>query len=81
MQGSAADIVKRAMIAVDRWIEEERPPVRMIMQVHDELVFEVETGAVDEAAGRIRACMESAAGLRVPLAVDLGVGGSWDEAH
>ena len=53
----------------------------MIMQVHDELVFEVAEGAVDEARRRIRALMESAAELAVPLLVEVGVGGDWDEAH
>ncbi|MGA7982551.1 MAG: DNA polymerase I [Chromatiaceae bacterium] len=81
MQGTAADIIKRAMIVVDGWIESERPPVRMIMQVHDELVFEVAENAVEDAAGRIRAAMESAAELTVPLAVDVGVGDNWEEAH
>ena len=81
MQGSAADIIKRAMIAVDRWIEDEEPPVRMIMQVHDELVFEVSEDARETAAGRIRAVMESAADLAVPLVVDVGIGDNWDQAH
>ena len=81
MQGSAADIIKRAMIAVDRWIEDEEPPVRMIMQVHDELVFEVSEDALETAAGRIRAEMESAADLAVPLVVDVGIGDNWDQAH
>ena len=81
MQGSAADIIKRAMIAADAWIQAERPPVRMIMQVHDELVFEVEEGAVDEVKPRIRAAMESAAELAVPLLVEIGVGDNWEEAH
>jgi DNA polymerase-1 len=81
MQGTAADIIKRAMIAVDAWIQHERPPVRMIMQVHDELVLEVAAEAVDEASDRVRAAMASAAELAVPLVVDLGVGANWDEAH
>jgi DNA polymerase-1 len=81
MQGTAADIIKRAMIAVDGWIERERPPVHMIMQVHDELVFEIAEDAVADAAGPIRAAMESTAELKVPLAVDVGVGDNWDEAH
>jgi len=81
MQGSAADIIKRAMISADAWIQAERPPVRMIMQVHDELVFEVEEGAVAEAKPRIRAAMESAAQLAVPLLVEIGVGDNWEEAH
>ncbi len=81
MQGTAADIIKRAMIAVDAWIESEGPPVRMIMQVHDELVFEVAEEAAEDAAGRIRSAMESAAELRVPLVVEAGVGDNWEEAH
>lgn len=81
MQGTAADIIKRAMLAVDAWMEQERPQVRMIMQVHDELVFEVRKGSVREAEKRIRRLMESAAELAVPLVVDVGVGDNWDQAH
>ncbi|MFZ1538755.1 MAG: DNA polymerase I [Chromatiaceae bacterium] len=81
MQGTAADIIKRAMIAADGWIQTEHPPVRMIMQVHDELVFEVEEAAVPEAAERIRAAMESAADLAIPLLVQIGIGDNWEEAH
>ncbi len=81
LQGTAADIIKRAMIAADGWIQTERPPVRMIMQVHDELVFEVEEVAVPEAAERIRAAMESAADLAAPLLVQIGIGDNWEEAH
>ncbi|MBK1701948.1 DNA polymerase I [Thiococcus pfennigii] len=81
LQGTAADVIKRAMIAVDGWIERERPPVRLIMQVHDELVFEVAEDWVEEAAGPIRQAMEGAAELAVPLLVDIGVGANWDEAH
>ncbi len=81
MQGTASDIIKRAMLAVDGWIEEERPAVRMIMQVHDELVFEVREDLAEQAAGRIRGFMEGAAELRIPLLVDVGVGANWDEAH
>ncbi len=81
MQGTAADIIKRAMIEVDRWIETERPPVRMIMQVHDELVLEVAADAIDSARDRVRSLMEAAADLAVPLVVDCGVGDNWDEAH
>jgi DNA polymerase-1 len=81
MQGTAADIIKRAMISVDSWIQTERPPVHMIMQVHDELVFEVAEGAVEEARGRVRDIMEAAAELAVPLLVEVGVGGNWEEAH
>ncbi len=81
MQGTAADIIKRAMIAVDQWLLSERPPVRMIMQVHDELVFEVAEDAIAMASGRIRAAMESAAELAVPLLVEIGDGENWDAAH
>ncbi len=81
MQGTAADIIKRAMIAVDGWIQSAGHGVRMVMQVHDELVFEIAEGQVDAAGERIRAAMEDAAALDVPLVVDIGVGGNWDEAH
>ncbi len=81
MQGTAADIIKRAMLAVDGWIQAESPPVRMLMQVHDELVFEVEEGAVEATGDRIRALMGAAAELAVPLVVDVGVGDNWDQAH
>ncbi len=81
MQGTAADIIKRAMITVDDWIQTEQPPVRLIMQVHDELVFEVAEDTIDSASARIREAMESAAELAVPLVVDIGTGENWDEAH
>ena len=82
MQGTAADIIKRAMVTVDDWL---RGPgagkALMLMQVHDELVFEVDEGFVDTLLGEVRGRMESAAELRVPLVVDAGVGANWDEAH
>ncbi|MCB1879949.1 MAG: DNA polymerase I [Gammaproteobacteria bacterium] len=81
MQGTAADIIKLAMLAVDSWIQADKPPLRMIMQVHDELVFEVEERSVDQARERIVQVMQSAAVLQVPLLVDVGVGDNWDEAH
>ena len=81
MQGSAADIIKRAMIRVDAWLREERIPARMIMQVHDELVLEVEREAVESVGARLRALMQAAADLRVPLVVEAGWGTNWDEAH
>ncbi len=81
MQGTASDIIKRAMLAMDHWIEQEKPPVRMIMQVHDELVFEVADDYLDQARQQIRVHMESAATLEVPLLVDVGMGNNWDEAH
>jgi DNA polymerase-1 len=81
MQGTAADIIKRAMLAVDAWLQAEQPAARMLMQVHDELVFEVAPDALETASQAIRARMEAAAELAVPLVVDVGVGANWDEAH
>ncbi|BCU07029.1 DNA polymerase I [Allochromatium tepidum] len=81
MQGTAADIIKRAMIAVDAWIQAERPAVRLIMQVHDELVLEVAESAIEETRVRVREAMEAAAELAVPLVVDIGEGANWDDAH
>jgi len=81
MQGTAADIIKRAMLAVDAWCETEQPPVRLIMQVHDELVLEVRADFVEAASARLRAAMSSAAALAVPLRVDIGAGDNWDQAH
>jgi DNA polymerase-1 len=80
MQGSAADIIKRAMLSVDAWLQQESD-IRMIMQVHDELVFEVPQEKVGEASGRIVELMSGAAELRVPLLVEAGSGANWDEAH
>ena len=81
MQGTAADIIKRAMLTVDSWIEQEAPPVRLLMQVHDELVLEVESGFVDQAKARLSDCMQGAASLDVPLLVEVGVGENWEAAH
>ncbi|MGD8908389.1 MAG: DNA polymerase I [Chromatiales bacterium] len=81
MQGSAADIIKRAMLAVDGWIERERPPVRLLMQVHDELVLEVDEEYVEKAVEQLRDCMQGAASLDVPLLVDVGLGDDWEAAH
>jgi len=82
MQGTAADIIKRAMIAVDEWLGQQRElAVKMIMQVHDELVFEVRADAVDDASVKIRQLMEGSMKLDVPLRVDIGVGDNWDQAH
>ena len=81
MQGTAADIIKRAMLAIDAWIRDGQPSVRMLMQVHDELVFEVDAPMVEAAVSKIRRLMEGAADLKVPLVVDVGVGDDWDEAH
>lgn len=81
MQGTAADIIKRAMIRVDTWLQEEKPPVRMLMQVHDELVFEVRDDWVESAKTSILNLMENAASLKVPLLVDAGMGDNWEAAH
>lgn len=81
MQGTAADIIKKAMISVHQWLEDEQPAARMIMQVHDELVFEVAEKEVDTVQKRVIELMNSAAKLSVPLKVDAGVGANWDEAH
>lgn len=81
MQGTAADIIKAAMIEVDRWIEREKPPIRMIMQVHDELVFESREDFAKEASAGIKEIMSGAAALNVPLVVEVGIGKNWDEAH
>ncbi len=81
MQGSAADIIKRAMIRVQGWIEDKQPPCRMIMQVHDELVFEVAADSVDACSSAIGGLMTGAASLDVSLEVDAGVGDNWHEAH
>lgn len=82
MQGTAADIIKKAMIAVDNWICNECPAdVHMIMQVHDELVFEVRESYLENANLMIHKLMESSMELAIPLKVEVGVGNNWDEAH
>ncbi len=82
MQGTAADIIKKAMIAVDGWLsQQDEPLVRMIMQVHDELVFEVHESAVEQSGETIRQLMEQCVELAIPLKVDVGTGLNWDEAH
>jgi DNA polymerase-1 len=81
MQGSAADIIKRAMITVDQWCQDEPVPARLIMQVHDELVLEVRADFVAEATLAVGSRMAAAAQLAVPLKVELGSGSNWDEAH
>lgn len=81
MQGTAADIIKKAMISVHHWLQEEQPGARMIMQVHDELVFEVDENAVDTVRERVIELMNGAASLSVPLKVDVGIGANWDDAH
>lgn len=80
LQGSAADIIKRAMISLDNWLKSNRSEAKMIMQVHDELVFEVPDDAVDTLLKTIQSCMMNAANLQVPLLVSVGVGDNWDSA-
>lgn len=81
MQGTAADIIKRAMLAVDEWLRNRGDQARMLMQVHDELVFEVREDCTSEIRDGVRERMAGAAELAVPLVVDIGVGDNWDEAH
>jgi len=81
MQGTAADLIKRAMLAVDAWIRTSGLDIRMIMQVHDELVFEVAQSAVETAIAEVRGLMAGVARLSVPLVVDVAAGANWDEAH
>ena len=81
MQGTAADIIKRAMMAVDAWLGDQADAAHMLMQVHDELVFEVREDRVEPIIAGVRERMAAAANLDVPLVVDIGVGANWDEAH
>lgn len=81
MQGTAADIIKRAMISTDQWLFADQPDAKMIMQVHDELVFEVAENQLHFCTNKIRELMCAAAQLDVPLLVDIGIGNNWDEAH
>src|SRR5690606_4054712 len=81
MQGTAADIIKRAMIDVDAWLAGHRARALMILQVHDELVFEVDEDFVPALVEEVKRRMAAAAQLSVPLVVDCGVGDNWDEAH
>jgi DNA polymerase-1 len=81
MQGTAADIIKRAMIAVDRWLDDSQIDARMTMQVHDELVFEVADGDIDTLTGALPGLMADVAELDVPLLVETGTGADWEAAH
>jgi DNA polymerase-1 len=81
MQGTAADIIKRAMIDVQAWLDESEAKGRMIMQVHDELVFEVAQDSIDPFEEQIIGIMSAAADLSVPLRVEAGRGINWDQAH
>ena len=80
MQGTAADIIKRAMVKMYEWVSQETD-IKMIMQVHDELIFEVPEDKLEECKAKIKQIMEAAADLDVPLVVDVGEGSNWDEAH
>ena len=81
MQGTAADIIKKAMLAVDGWLQQGETDARMVMQVHDELVLEIATEQVSTAAAKLCELMSDAATLAVPLVVEAGVGDNWDQAH
>jgi DNA polymerase-1 len=81
MQGTAADIIKMAMLRVEKECLQRRLPARLIMQVHDELVLEVAEDAVDATTRMLREQMASAETLSVPLKVDIGTGANWDQAH
>ena len=81
MQGTAADIIKLAMLDVDRWMQQNQAQARLIMQVHDELVFEVAEQSVASFCAAIKELMESAASLSIPLVVDIGQGKNWEVAH
>ncbi|MDO7597428.1 MAG: DNA polymerase I [Pseudomonadota bacterium] len=81
MQGTAADIIKRAMIDIHHWLTTENNSIRMIMQVHDELVFEVPSDQIDTAKVKIEQFMMNAAKLDVPLEVGIGIGDNWEQAH
>jgi DNA polymerase-1 len=81
MQGSAADLIKSAMIVVQGWLDAERLQTRLLMQVHDELVLEVPDDELARVRSELPRLMTELARLRVPLVVDVGVGANWDEAH
>lgn len=81
MQGSAADIIKIAMLNVQKWLDKDQPDCFMVMQVHDELVFEVNQNKLDEYSQKINQLMSNAVELSVPLIVDVGIGDNWEQAH
>jgi DNA polymerase-1 len=81
MQGTAADLIKLAMIEVQRWLERERLGTKLVLQVHDELVFEVPDAEVERVKRELPALMSGVSTLSVPLVVDVGIGNNWDEAH
>ena len=81
MQGTAADLIKLAMIAVDKWINTEKLKSKLIMQVHDELVLEVPDGELELVKATLPTLMQNVAKLSVPLLAEVGVGGNWESAH
>ena len=81
IQGTAADILKLAMIQIDKWLISEGSNIKMLMQVHDELVFEVKNSFVEEAKAKIDNLMSNCSKLDVPLTVDVGMGNNWEAAH
>jgi DNA polymerase-1 len=81
MQGTAADLIKKAMVAVQQELDAHKPGIKMIMQVHDELVFELPEGEVDWLRSHIPRLMADVAELKVPLLAEVGVGPNWDKAH
>jgi DNA polymerase-1 len=81
MQGTAADLIKLSMIAVQNWLEAEKLQSKMVMQVHDELVLEVPEKELDRVRSRLPELMASVATLKVPLLAEVGVGSNWDQAH
>ena len=81
MQGSSADIIKKAMLDIQAWIDKEGHEIKMFMQVHDELVFELEARMADEYGKNLKDLMSNALKLSIPLEVDIGIGSNWQEAH
>ena len=81
MQGTAADLIKLAMVAVQTWLDEKQLQTKLIMQVHDELVLEVPDNEVALIKTQLPALMTGVASLKTPLVVDVGVGANWEEAH
>jgi len=81
MQGTAADLIKLSMIAVQQRLERDRLAAKLVMQVHDELVLEVPAAEVEAVRDGLRQCMTGVASLRVPLVVEIGVGPDWEKAH
>jgi DNA polymerase-1 len=81
IQGTAADLIKKAMVVIHEWLQTENLETKMLLQVHDELLFEAPQEEVDKVIPMIKHEMESVHSLRVPLEVDINIGKNWDEAH